>query len=71
MPAHEFDWKATGAAEIGLIAQDVRRVMPWAVHSSERTDDKLVVDYAKVVPLLVDAVAKLEQRVAELESAAR
>jgi hypothetical protein len=68
MPAYEFEWKAGGATEIGLIAQDVQRVLPWAVQCSHHTNDNLVVDYSKVVPVLVDAIAKLEKRVAELES---
>ena len=58
--------------EIGLIAQDVQKVLPWAVHATE-PNEHLVVDYSKLVPILVDSVAKLQrqvdtlsQRVAEL-----
>jgi len=64
LPAYEFEWKATGAREIGLLAQDVKTVMPWAVHQPR---EHLVVDYAKLVPVLVDAVSTLRARVDALE----
>jgi hypothetical protein len=58
-----FAWKASGDADIGLIAQDVLSVLPEAV----TTGEFLLVDYTKVVAPLVAWVQLLAAKVAALE----
>lgn len=53
---------------IGLIAQDVRDVFPEAVRTN--SDGYLMVDYAGLVGVLVEAVKELAARVDDLESRA-
>ena len=53
--------------EVGLIAQEVRTVLPEAVF--EGADGMLGVSYERVVPLLLVAVKQLKARVVELEAA--
>jgi hypothetical protein len=67
-----FDWNNNcsimyniGKSDIGVIAQDVEKVIPDAVKT--RDDGFMGVDYNKLVPLLVEAVKELSDRVKELE----
>lgn len=52
--------------DVGLIAQQVEQVIPEAVVT--RDDGYKAVDYKRVIPLLVQSVKELSERVAELES---
>lgn len=53
--------------DVGLIAQQVQSVIPEAV--AERPDGYLGVQYDKVIPLLVECIKELSDKVARLESA--
>ncbi|TVQ98314.1 MAG: tail fiber domain-containing protein [Deltaproteobacteria bacterium] len=55
-----------GRRDVGLIAQQVREVLPEAVQ--ERGDGMLAVSYERVIPLLVEAVKELSVRVKQLEA---
>ena len=59
-----FEWRESGTRDIGFIAQEVGQVIPEAVvaHAGE-----LYVAYDKVVPLLVETVKTLLERVNRLE----
>jgi len=59
-----FEW-LTGGSDVGVIAQEVAAVLPEAVHGS----DPLVVEYSKIIPVLVEVVKELRARVAQLEAA--
>ena len=51
--------------DVGVIAQEVQEVLPEAV--TVRGDGYLAVDYHKIIPLLVEAVKELTEKVATLE----
>ncbi len=55
-------WKFPEKQVIGFKAQEVQQVLPEVVHTME--DGYLAVDYAKVVPVLVEAI-KEQQRIIE------
>lgn len=55
-----------GRRHAGLIAQDVERVLPEAVHAREG-DGMLSVSYGNLVGVLVEAIKELASRVEELE----
>lgn len=68
-------------AEVGLLAQDVQRVMPEAVErapfdidgetgGSLTGENYLTLKYERLVPLLVEAIKELRAEVAELRGAA-
>lgn len=61
-----FDWTATGAPDVGVIAQEVAPVLPEAVF--ETMNGNLGVVYDKLIPVLLEAVRGLSARVADLES---
>lgn len=60
-----FRWKDArmgGQRELGLIAQDVREVVPEVV--GRNADGMQSLDYAKLVPVLVRAIQELNERLA-------
>jgi len=59
-----FEWRDTGARDIGFIAQELEKVIPEAVVTRS---GELYVAYDKVVPLLVESVKTLLERVNRLE----
>jgi hypothetical protein len=56
---------------LGLIAQEVETVVPEVVHTAKVTDAEpdawKSVDYAKLVPLLIETIKELEARITTLE----
>lgn len=61
-----FDW-LTGGSDVGVIAQEVAAVLPEAVHGG----DPFVVEYIKIIPVLVEVVKELRARVSTLEETAK
>ena len=55
----------TGAGDVGLLAQDVQKVLPEAVVTLP--DGTLTVNYDKVVPLLVEALKAQDEKLRQLE----
>lgn len=62
----EFDWKADGSHDVGLIADDVAEVLDWAVFHDE---NGLVqgIHYERLAFALLPVVQRLAQRVSDLE----
>jgi len=62
-----YNWKKTGQAGEGLIAQEVLDLVPNAVHQS--TDDEMYsMDYSKLVVHLVKAVQEQQTQIDALQS---
>lgn len=53
--------------EVGLIAQEVQEVVPYAVETDEVTS-YLSINYSKFVPYLLKAVQELDQKIKEMEN---
>ena len=67
----EFTWNNLAAGkngdEYGVIAQEVEKVLPLAV--TERHDTKYkAVRYEQLIPVLVEGIKELTERVKKLES---
>ena len=62
--------------EVGLLAQQVKEIMPEVIHrapfdrdvdgTSKSGENYMTVDYARVVPLLVESIKELEEMVTKL-----
>ena len=65
----EFDFiKDKKHEEVGLIAQEVEKVIPQAIsRNPENEDDFLHIDYIAFVPYLIKAIQELNQKVERLE----
>jgi hypothetical protein len=69
-----FDWKKQDypdqqfpdGEQVGLIAQEVEKVVPSVVNTG--ADGYKSVDYAKLVPLLIEGMKAQEKHIAELEA---
>jgi hypothetical protein len=61
-----YDWKADGKSDEGLIAQEVKELVPNAV--SENEDGYYQMDYSKLVTPLIKAVQELTAKVESLEA---
>ena len=64
-----FDWREDGKHDIGLIAEEVGEVVAEVVAYEENGSDAKSVDYARLVPLLVEAI-KEQQEVIRKQQAA-
>ena len=65
----EFDFiKDKKHEEVGLIAQEVEKVIPQVIsRNPENEDDYLHIDYTVFVPYLIKAIQELNQKVKRLE----
>ena len=62
-----FRWSDGGARDVGVIAQDLIPILPEAV--IEGVDGRpFMVQYNKIIPVLVECIKNLEARVKTLES---
>ena len=64
-----FDWRVDRKRDIGLIAEEVGEVVPEVVAYEENGRDAKSVDYARLVPLLVESI-KEQQEVIQKQDAA-
>lgn len=63
-----FSWKSgnkKGKADIGVIAQDVQKVLPEAVSEDSQTH-MLSVDYPRLVPILINSIKEQQKEIEEL-----
>lgn len=65
-----FDWDAAHGAEhdVGMIAEEVGKILPEIVAYEENGTDAIGMDYARMTPLLVEAVKALHAKVQRLEA---
>ena len=69
---YEFDWipkegiHENEGHDVGVIAQEVEKVIPEIVQT--RDSGYKAVKYEKIVPLLIESIKELKQRVEELEN---
>ena len=70
-----FDWKKTerGTDQLGFIAQEIEQVLPSLVTEvetlkDENTETHKTVNYAALVPVLVESIKELTKRIEELEN---
>ena len=58
----------TETLHVGVSAQQVQAVLPEAVVPAPASDEYLTVKYEKLVPLLIEAIKELSQKVSDLEN---
>jgi hypothetical protein len=69
LTGYSFDWNDKSEREgpgIGVLAQDVQKVLPNAV--CERENGYLAVDYIQLIPVMIEELKRLNKIVKKLES---
>lgn len=61
-----FNWKDTGYKSYGVIAQEIEKVLPEVVNTTNGTK---TVAYSQIIPFLVSAVQELSKEIEELKRA--
>ena len=66
----KFDWKKNDFHEVGVIAQEIKTVVPNAVKEGgdDETKHPFGVDYGKIVPYLIKAVQEQQTIIEDLKS---
>lgn len=59
-----FNWKETGSKSYGIIAQELQKILPELVHSTERG---LSVSYLPLIAILIEAVKEQQKQIDELK----
>ena len=62
-----YEWKETGLADVGFLAEEVGEVLPELVTYEPNGEDARSVDYARITAVLVEAVKAQQERIEELE----
>ena len=62
-----FNWKESNKPSVGVIAQEVEKVLPELISENSSTGTKSV-NYNGLIGVLIEAVKDLSQRVKELEA---
>ena len=75
---YTFSWNLKECADVGynprmpsehgVLAQEVQKVMPDAVYPAAFNSEYLTVDYARLVPLLIECIKELNNRIDRLEN---
>ena len=65
LKAVNFTWKKDGTRDFGFMAQELKQVVPQAVHGSEET--MLGVDYGRLSAILVSAIQEQSAQIASLK----
>lgn len=60
-----FEWKTNGQKSIGVLAQDVEKILPELVDNS---DEYKAVNYNGLIGVLIEAVKELRNEVNELKN---
>ena len=62
-----FTWKKDGVKSLGFVAQDVEEVFPELVKTSAGEEGYKSVQYANIVPVLVEAIKEQQKQIAEIQ----
>jgi hypothetical protein len=65
---YDYAWKADNSRMNGVIAHELQKVVPYAVTGEKDAEQMQQVDYSKLVPILVQAIQDLQQKINKLEN---
>jgi len=63
-----FDWRKNNRHDLGLIAQEVVELIPEVVQSERGKEKLLSVDYARIIPFLIEAIKEQQLEIQHLQS---
>ncbi|MBN1600853.1 MAG: tail fiber domain-containing protein [Chitinispirillaceae bacterium] len=63
-----FQWRRSGKDDVGLIAQEVKEVLPEIVETDDTPERLLSVDYARITAVLIEAMKQQQKQIDSLKS---
>ena len=66
LSAVNFTWKKGGAKDFGFMAQDLKKVVPEAVHGTD--EGMFGVDYGRLTAVLVSAIQEQSAQIKDLQA---
>jgi len=63
-----YTWKSNGEKKVGLIAQDVKKLVPEVVNGEESASTYLGMNYAELVPVLIKALQEQQELIKAQQS---
>jgi len=67
IPVYDYKWKADDSRSYGVMAHELKEVLPQAVTGDKDAEEMQSVDYSKIVPLLVKSIQELSAKLEALE----
>ncbi len=68
IPVYDFKWKSDESRSYGVMAHELKEVLPDAVTGDKDAEEMQGVDYSKIVPLLVKSIQELKAEVDDLKN---
>jgi hypothetical protein len=65
---YDFKWKSEESRSYGVMAHELEEVLPDAVSGEKDAEENQMVDYSKIVPLLVKSIQELKAEIELLKS---
>lgn len=65
---YDYEWKSNKSRMNGVIAHELQEVVPYAVTGEKDAKDMQQVDYSKLVPILVQSIQELQEKIIKLET---
>ena len=66
LKAVNFTWKKDGSKDFGFLAQDLKKVIPQAVHGND--EGLFGVDYGRLTSILVKAIQEQSAQIKALQN---
>jgi len=64
---YDYEWKSDKSRMYGVIAHELKEVIPYAVFGEKDAEQMQQVDYSKIVPVLVKAIQEQQKQIEELK----
>jgi hypothetical protein len=65
---YDFKWKGVESRNYGVVAHEIAEVIPYAVNGEKDGEMHQSVDYSKLVPVLIQAIQELTEKINKLEN---
>ena len=65
---YDFEWKINNSRSYGVIAHELNKIIPQAVSGEKDAKEMQVVDYSKLVPVLLKSIQELKQEIEILKT---
>jgi hypothetical protein len=65
---YDFEWKIDNSRSYGVIAHELDKIIPQAVNGEKDAKEMQVVDYSKLVPVLLKSIQELKEEIQILKT---